>query len=268
MLKKLPVVFILLLAMALLAGCSSSQPATKKVIKVGSTSGPQAQLLEAAKPVLAKDGVEMQIVEFSDYIKPNEALNFGELDANSYQHKPFLDAQLKKETKFDLVAIGNTVIMPMGLYSKKIKKLEDLPEGAIATIPNDPSNGGRALLLMQKFGLIKLKPEAGILPSPLDITENPKKLKIVEVEAAQSPRALDDATIVAVNTSYALKANLTPTKDAIALEDKDSPYTCVIVARRKDKDREELKKLVKAYQSPEVEQFIEKSFKDSVIKGW
>jgi D-methionine transport system substrate-binding protein len=265
--KKIPVLFILALA-ALLAGCSSGQPTSKKIIKVGATSGPQAQLLEAAKPVLAKDGVEMQIIEFSDYVKPNEALNFGEIDANSFQHKPFLEAQLKKEAKFDLVAIGNTVVMPMGLYSKKIKKLDDLPEGAVVTIPNDPSNGGRALLLMQKFGLLKLKPEAGILPSPLDITENPKKLKIVEVEAAQSPRAMDDAYLVAVNTSYALKANLVPTKDAIALEDKDSPYTCVIVARTKDKGRDELKKLVKAYQSPEVEKFIEKSFKDSVIKGW
>ena len=266
-------ILVVMLAVAI-AGCSDTgkKPADKaaagkKTLLVGATAGPQAQILEAAAKVLAKDGIEMKIVEFNDYTTPNVALDQGELDANSHQHKPFLDAQIK-DRKFDLVPLGKTIIMPMGLYSKKVKSLEELKDGATVAIPNDPSNGGRALLLMQKKGLVKLKPEAGILPSPSDIMENPKKLKIKEVDAAQAPRVLDDVELVAVNTNYALVAGLVPTKDALALEDKDSPYACVLVVRTKDKGREDLLKLLKAYQSPEVEKFINDTFKGSILKAW
>jgi D-methionine transport system substrate-binding protein len=261
----------LLLALALfvteaLAGAPALAQ-VRTVIKVGATAGPQAQILEAAKVVLAREGIDMQIIEFSDYAVPNAALDQGDLDANSFQHKPFLDAQIKARG-FDLTPIGTTVILPMGLYSKKINNLAELKDGATVAIPNDPSNGGRGLLLMQKFGLLRLRPEAGILPSPFDVTANPKNLKIVEVEAAQAPRVLDDVDLVAVNTNYALNVGLVPTRDSIALEDKDSPYACVIVVRTKDKDRPEMQKLVKAYQSPEVAQFIEDTFKGSIVKAW
>ncbi len=273
--KKILSACLICVLTASLAGCGGSQEkpvtksetAAKKTIKVGATAGPQAQILEAAKKVLAKDGIDMKIVEFNDFSTPNVALNEGDLDANSYQHKPFLDAQIK-DRKFDLVPIGKTVILPMGLYSKKIKKLDELKEGALVAIPNDPSNGGRALLLMQKMGLLKLDPATGILPSKAAIRENPKKLNIKEVDAAQAPRALDDVDLVAVNANYALVANLVPTKDALALEDKESPYACIIVVRSKDKDREDVKKLVKAYQSPEVAKFIEDTFKGSIVKAW
>lgn len=261
---------LLLLSVALLGGCGSDtqkKSEEKKVIKVGATAGPQAQVLEAVKVVLAKEGIDMQIVEFNDYSTPNVALSQGDLDANSMQHKPFLEAQISARD-YKLTAIGQTVLMPMGLYSKKIKSLDELAEGATVAIPNDPSNGGRGLLLLQKEGLLKLKPEAGILPSPNDIIENPKNLKIVEVEAAQAPRVLDDVELVAVNTNYALVAGLVPNKDAIALEDKNSPYACVLVVRTADKDRADLQKLLKAYQSPEVAKFIEETFKGSILKAW
>lgn len=257
----------------LLSGCGGDKekkaPAAekKKTIKVGATAGPQAQVLEAVKPLLAKEGVDMQIVEFNDFATPNAVLNDGDLDANSFQHKPFLEAQIK-DRKYQLTPIGQTVILPMGLYSKKIKALDELKDGVTVAIPNDPSNGGRALLLMQAKGLIKLKPDSGILPGPGDITENPKKLKIVEVEAAQAPRVLDDAELVAVNANYAINAGLDPSKDSIAIEDKNSPYACVIVVQTKNKDDETMKKFVKAYQSPEVEKFIKDTFKGSIVKAW
>jgi D-methionine transport system substrate-binding protein len=256
-----------LFAAAAIAGALPADAAAAATMKIGATAGPQAQILEAAKAVLAREGIDLQIIEFNDYATPNAALDQGDLDANSFQHKPFLDAQIKARG-FELTPIGTTVILPMGLYSKRISNLAELKDGATVAIPNDPSNGGRGLLLMQKFGLIKLKPEAGILPSPFDIAENPKGLKIVEVEAAQAPRVLDDVDLVAVNTNYALNVGLVPTRDSIALEDKDSPYACVIVVRTKDRGRPEFQKLVKAYQSPEVAQFIEDTFKGSIVKAW
>ena len=270
MLKKTGLLTLLVTVLLIvgLAGCGDNTKSDKKtILKVGATAGPQAQILEAVKPVLAKDGVEMEIVEFNDYSTPNTALNDGDINATSHQHKPFLDAQIK-DRNYELVPLGKTILMPMGLYSKKIKNLDELPNGATVAIPNDPSNGGRGLLLMQKFGLLKLNPEAGILPSVADITDNPKNLQITEVDAAQAPRVLDDVDLVAVNTNYALVAGLNPTKDSLALEDKDSPYACVLVVRTRDKDNSELLKLMKAYQSPEVEKFIDDTFKGSIIKAW
>lgn len=266
--QRLLALLVAVLCLAILAGCGGDTKTDKKtVLKVGATAGPQAQILEAVKPVLAKEGIEMEIIEFNDYSTPNTALNDGDINATSHQHQPFLDAQIK-DRKYEIVPIGKTILMPMGLYSKKVKSLDELPEGATVAIPNDPSNGGRGLLLMQKFGLIKLNPEAGILPSPADIIDNPKNLQITEVDAAQAPRVLDDVDLVAVNTNYALVAELNPTKDSLALEDKDSPYACVLVVRTKDKDNPELLKLMKAYQSDEVEKFINDTFQGSIIRAW
>ena len=244
-----------------------AQPAVRNSIKVGATAGPQAEVLEVAKRVAAKDGLSIQIVEFNDFIQPNVALNQGDLDANCYQHQPFLDNQIK-ERKYELTSIAQTIIIPMGIYSKKIKKLDELKPGSIVAVPNDPTNGGRGLLLLEKAGLIKLNPKAGLKATPQDIVENPKNLKIKELEAAQVPRSLDDVDIAAVNANYAVVAGLSPKTDSILLEDAKSPYACVIVVRSKDKADPVFQKLIKAYQSPEVKAFVEKQYKGAFVTVW
>jgi lipoprotein, YaeC family len=270
--KKLLSVLALIAIMATLAGCGGQKaaapaPAEKKSIKVGVTNGPHAEIMEAVKKVAAKDGLEIQIVEFSDYMTPNIALSQGDIDANSYQHQPFLDAQIK-DRRYEIVSIGKTVIFPMGIYSKKVKDLASLESGATVGIPNDPSNGGRALLLLAKAGLITLKPGAGITASVADIATNPKNIKIKELDAAQIPRSLDDLDAAAVNTNYAIVAGLVPTRDAIAIEDADSPYANVIAVRTKDKDNAAFQKLLKAYHSPEVKQWIKDKYQGTFVPTW
>ncbi len=241
--------------------------AQDKPVKVGVTAGPHAQIFEQVRKVAEKDGLKIQIVEFSDYVQPNAALAAGDLDANSYQHKPYLDAQVK-DRGYKLVSAGYTVNFPIGLYSKKVKKLEDLKEGARFGIPNDPTNGGRVLLVLQDKGLIKLKEGAGLKATPLDVTSNPKKLKFVELDAAQLARSLDDLDAAAINTNFALSAGLNPKSDAIAQESAKSPYVNIIAVREADKDKPWVAKLVKAYHSEEVRQYIETQFKGAVLAGW
>ena len=255
------------LALAAAATFSSGAMAQDKPIKVGVTGGPHAQIFEQVKKVAEKDGLKIQIVEFSDYVQPNAALAAGDLDANSYQHKPYLDAQVK-DRGYKIVPVGYTVNFPIGIYSKKVKSLADLKEGARVGIPNDPTNGGRVLLVFQDKGLIKLKPEAGLKATPLDIIENPKKIKFVEVDAAQLPRTLDDLDASAINTNYALSAGLNPGKDAISQENAKSPYVNLLAVREQDKDKPWVAKLVKAYHSDEVRKFIQTEFKGSVIAGF
>ncbi|MBF5094542.1 MetQ/NlpA family ABC transporter substrate-binding protein [Azospirillum sp. INR13] len=246
---------------------ASIETAGAETIKVGVTAGPHAQILEAVKPIAAKDGLDIQILEFTDYVIPNQALAGGDLDANSFQHQPYLDNQVK-DRGFDLVSVGKTVVYPIGIYSKKVKSLEELPAGAKFAIPNDPTNGGRVLLLLQAKGLIKLKDGGTLKASPIDIVENPKKLEIVELDAAQLPRSLDDVTAAAINTNFALEAGIDPVKDAIAREDADSPYANVIVVRKADKDKPWVAKLVKSYNSPEVKEFILTKFKNAVVPAF
>ncbi len=241
--------------------------AQDKPVKVGVTAGPHAQIFEQVRKVAEKDGLKIQIVEFSDYVQPNAALAAGDLDANSYQHKPYLDAQVK-DRGYKLVSAGYTVNFPIGLYSKKVKKLEDLKEGARFGIPNDPTNGGRVLLVLQDKGLIKLKEGAGLKATPLDVTSNPKKLKFVELDAAQLARSLDDLDAAAINTNFALSAGLNPKSDAIAQESAKSPYVNIIAVREADKDKPWVAKLVKAYHSEEVRQYIDTQFKGAVLAGW
>ncbi|MDR6215319.1 MetQ/NlpA family ABC transporter substrate-binding protein [Paracidovorax wautersii] len=241
--------------------------AQDKPLKIGVTAGPHAQIMEQVKKVAEKDGLKIQIVEFSDYVQPNAALSSGDLDANSYQHKPYLDAQVK-DRGYKIVQVAYTVNFPIGLYSKKVKKLEDLKEGARFGIPNDPTNGGRVLLVLQDKGLIKLKDGAGLKATPLDVTSNPKKLKFVELDAAQLARSLDDLDAAAINTNFALSAGLNPAKDAIAQESAKSPYVNILAVREADKDKPWVPKLVKAYQSEEIRTFIQTEFKGSVLAGW
>ena len=254
-------------ALAFAATLSSPLLAQDKPIKVGVTAGPHAQILEQVKKVAEKDGLKIQIVEFSDYVQPNAALAAGDLDANSYQHKPYLDQQVK-DRGYKLVSAGYTVNYPIGLYSKKVKNLAELKEGAKFGIPNDPTNGGRVLLVLQDKGLIKLRPEAGLKATPLDVIDNPKKLKFVELDAAQLARSLDDLDAAAINTNFALSAGLSPAKDAIAQEGAKSPYVNIIAVREQDKDKAWVAKLVKAYHSEEIRKYIQTEFKGAVLAGF
>ena len=255
------------LAVAVAAGFATGALAQDKPLKIGVTAGPHAQIFEQVKKVAAKQGLQIQVIEFSDYVQPNAALASGDLDANAYQHKPYLDAQVK-DRGYKIVSVGYTDNFPMGLYSKKVKSLAELKDGARFGLPNDPTNGGRALLLLQSSGLIKLKEGAGLKATPLDVVSNPKKLKFVELDAAQLPRSLDDLDASAVNTNFAIPAGLNPTKDAIVLEDAKGPYVNLIAVREADKDKPWVAKLLKAYHTEEIRQFIQTEFKGSVLPGF
>ena len=254
------------IALTFAAAFAAPAVAQDKPLKIGVTAGPHAQIFEQVKKIAEKDGLKIQIVEFSDYVQPNAALAAGDLDANSYQHKPYLDLQIK-DRGYKFASVGYTVNFPIGLYSKKVKSLNELKEGARFGIPNDPTNGGRVLLTLQDKGLIKLRPEAGLRATPLDVIENPKKIKFVELDAAQLPRSLDDLDASAVNTNFALSAGLN-VKDAIAQESAKSPYVNILVVREQDKDKPWVAKLVKAYHSDEIRKFIQTEFKGAVLAGF
>lgn len=249
-------------ALALSAGLAFAED-----IKVGVSVGEHAEIMEKVVPIAKEKGLNIEVVEFTDYVVPNQALNDGDLNANSFQHQPYLDQQIA-DRGFELVTVAKTITTPMGIYAEKLKSLDDLPEGAKVAIPNDPTNGGRALLLLQAKGLVTLKDGTGLSPTPLDITENPKKLEFLELEAAQLPRSLPDADIAIINTNYALEAGLNPQEDAIAIEDADSPYANVIVVRKADENAPWVAQLVEAYHSPEVKSFIQEEYKGAVIPAW
>jgi D-methionine transport system substrate-binding protein len=257
----------LLTAVALVVLFSAAAVAQDKTLKIGVTAGPHAQIFEVVKKVAERDGLKIQIIEFSDYVQPNAALAAGDLDANSYQHFPYLEAQVK-DRGYKLVSIAPTITFPIGIYSKKIKRLDELKEGARFGIPNDPTNGGRVLLILQDLGLIKMKPDAGLKATPLDIADNPKKIRFIELDAAQLPRSLDDMEASAINTSFAIPAGLDPSKDAIAQESPNGPYVNIIAAREEDKDSPWVARLIKAYHSDEVKKFIKDTFQDSMIPAW
>ncbi|MGI4859208.1 MAG: MetQ/NlpA family ABC transporter substrate-binding protein [Janthinobacterium lividum] len=246
--------------------CASAAHADE-TIRVGVTAGPHAQVMEEVKKVAARDGLNIRIVEFSDYVQPNAALAGGDLDANSYQHQPYLDAQVK-DRGYKLVSVAQTINFPMGIYSKKVKSLAELKTGARVALPNDPTNGGRAYLLLQKAKLITLRPDAGLKATSLDVVDNPRKLKFVELDAAQIPHALDDVDIAAINTNFALQAGLSPRRDAIAIDPPNGPYTNVLVVREQDRAKPWVAKLVKAYRSPDVKAFAEKTFQGAVVTSW
>ncbi len=254
-----------LAAASVFSGAAMAQDKTS--IKVGVTAGPHAQIMEQVKKVAEKDGLKIQVIEFGDYVQPNAALAAGELDANSYQHRPYLDAQVK-DRGYKIGWAADTVNFPIGIYSKKIKKLEDLPQGAKFGIPNDPTNGGRVLLLLQTLGLVKLKESAGLKATPLDVVSNPKKLRFVELDAAQLPRSLDDLDASAINTNFAISAGLNPKTDAIAMESAKNPYVNILVIRDADKGKPWVGKLINAYHSDEIRKYIETQFKGSIITAF
>ncbi|AZN40535.1 MetQ/NlpA family ABC transporter substrate-binding protein [Paenibacillus albus] len=236
-------------------------------LKVGATPVPHAEILNFIKPALKEKGINLEVVEFNDYVQPNTQLYEKQLDANFFQHLPYLD-QFNKDKGYDLVSVAGVHIEPFGGYSKKIKSIDELKEGAKVVIPNDPSNGGRALALMEKNNLIKLKDGVGISGTVNDIVDNPKKLDITEVEAATLPRVLDEVDLALINTNYALEAGLVPTKDALFIEGSDSPYVNILVARPDNKDSEAMKALAEALQSPEVKTFIEDKYKGAIVPAF
>lgn len=258
------------LTLIVLAGCSGTKKDDPHHIKVGVSAGPELALAEAAKKVAKeKYNLEVELVSFNDYVVPNEALNQGDIDANAFQHLPYLEEQ-SKQRGYKLAVVGKTFLYPIAGYSKKIKSLADLKPGSTIAIPNDPTNLGRSLLLLQKNGLLTLKEGTGLLPKATDITANPKNLKIIELEAPQLPRVLDDAevTIAIINNNFSAQAGLSASKDALFIEGKDSPYVNLVVSREDNKTQEKVVQFVKAYQSAEVEKAAEEQFKGGAIKGW
>ena len=278
--KKLFLLLTAFLMTLALAGCGDSgKPAaasdsaapaagTKTTLKVGATPVPHAEILEIVKPLLAKQNIDLQIVEFSDYVQPNLALNDKELDANFFQHEPYLDNFISEHKELKLKNAGGVHIEPMGIYSKKIKELTALPDGASIAIPNDPTNGGRSLLLLEKAGLLKLREGAGVKATVQDIADNPKNLKFQEVEAAQVPRTLDDVDAAVINTNFAMQVNLVPTKDALFMEDKTSPYVNIVAVREGDEKRPEIEALMKALTSKEVKDFIDSKYKGAIVPAF
>lgn len=251
----------------LLCACSPKERSPNEII-IGTITGPETHLVEVAQKVAKeKYGLDVKIISFEDYIMPNTALAEGELDANMFQHKAYLDVVLKKQ-HYELTPIGNMFIYPMGIYSKKIVHLSDLADNATIGIPNDPSNAARALRLLAKANLIRIQDVNDLELTPKMITDNPKNLKIKEISAAQLPRALPDLDAAVINTNYAIPANLLPERDAIFLEDKNSPYVNIVVVRTKDKDQEKFKKLMEALHSKEVLSASKELFKGQAIPAW
>lgn len=246
----------------------SEAPAAELVaLTVGASPVPHAEILKAIAPLLEEQGIKLEIKEFTDYILPNTELAQEQIDANFFQHQPYLDEQ-NKQNGTDLVGVASVHVEPFGAYSKKVKSVDELKDGAKVAIPNDPSNGGRALILMAKNGLIKLKDDTNILSTKADITENPKNLDIIELDAAMLPRQLEEVDLALINTNYALEAKLVPTKDALFIEDKESPYANLLVTRQDNKDSDAIKKLAAALTSPEAKKFIDEQYKGSIVPAF
>ncbi|CAM4412862.1 MAG: D-methionine-binding lipoprotein MetQ [Legionellaceae bacterium] len=263
--KKFKYILYTVLLGFMLIGCNQKE--SENTLKIGTIAGPETELMEVAKTILEKQGINLDIIEFSDYIMPNTALNEGSIDANMFQHEPYLE-KTKQDRGYKLMAIGKTFIYPMAGYSKKYTKISALPHQAKIAIPNDPSNGARALLLLQDAGLITLTTGKDILATPHDILNNPKHIQIIELDAAQLARALDDVDLAIINTNYALPVGLIPSKDSLIKEDIDSLYANVIAVREVDKMKPKLKALVDALHSEQVKQAAERLFHGQAIPAW
>lgn len=273
--KLLAIAASMMTAAMLFTGCGGGgdtpeqKPAQEmKTVKIGATPVPHVEILEQIRSDLEKDGVTLDIVEFSDYVQPNIALNDGELDANFFQHQPYLDNFVAEHKEMKIKSAGGIHIEPMGIYSLKIKNLDELQDGASVSIPNDPTNGGRALLLLSKAGLITLKEGVGAEATVQDIVGNPKNILLQEVEAAQVPRTLEDVDAAVINTNFAMQAQLVPTKDAMFMEDSTSPYVNIVVVRDGDETRPEIETLMKHLKSDKVKDFIDEKYKGAIVAAF
>lgn len=254
----------LLAAFAAVAALSAQANDT---LTVAATAVPHAEILEFVKPALAKEGVDLNVKVFTDYVQPNVQVAEKRLDANFFQHQPYLD-EFNKGKGTNLVSVVGVHLEPLGAYSSKFKKIEEVTSGANVVIPNDATNGGRALLLLEKAGLIKLKDSSNILSTTKDLAENPKGLKIRELEAATIPRVLTQVDLALINTNYALEAKLDPSRDALVIEGSDSPYVNILVARPDNKDSAAMQKLAAALHSPELKAFILEKYKGAVLPAF
>ncbi len=253
--------------LALVAACVFSGAAMAEKLSVAATPVPHAEILEHIAPMLAEQGVELDIKVFTDYIQPNVQVEQKRMDANFFQHQPYLD-EFNEGRGTNLVTVTGVHVEPFGAYSNRVGSLDALEEGAVVAIPNDPTNGGRALLLLQKHGLIKLKDSSKITATPRDIAENPKDLDFKELEAATLPRILDQVDLALINTNYALEAGLNPSEDALVIEGSDSPYVNILVARPDNKDSEAMQKLANTLNSEEVRSFIETNYEGAVVPAF
>lgn len=251
----------------ILSALALTSAASAGTLRVGASPVPHAEILNFVKPILAKQGVELKVQEFTDYVTPNVALGEGSVDVNFFQHVPYLNS-FQKDRPLGIVAGAKVHVEPIGVYSRRVKQLRDLKSGATIAIPNDPSNSGRALKLLEQAGLIRLKPNAGINATVRDISTNLKKLKFRELDAAQLPRALGDVDAAVINTNYALEAGLNPLKDALKLEGKQSPYANVLAAKPATLKNPDYLKLVAALRSPEVRAFILKKYNGAVVPAF
>ena len=251
----------LLAALALVAAFSV-QAAEK--LSIAATAVPHAEILKFIKPALAQQGVELDIKVFTDYVQPNVQVSQSRMDANFFQHQPYLN-EFNDGRGTSLVSVVGVHVEPFGAYSSKINSLDDLKDGDTVAIPNDPTNGGRALLLLQKAGLITLKDSSKITATPRDIAENPKNLEFYELEAATLPRILDQVEVALINTNYALEAGLKPTEDALIIEGSDSPYVNILVAREDNKNSAAMQKLAEALTSDAVKGYIKETYKGAVV---
>lgn len=273
--KHLVLILCLLLSIGLLAGCGGSsdnnqsapnQKASNQII-VGATAKPHAEILEVVKPLLAEDGVDLVIKEFTDYVLINPALKDGQIDANFFQHTPYLE-DFNAKNNADLKEVVKVHNEPMGVYSKSLTDINEVVDNASVGIPNDATNGGRALLVLESAGLITLKEGVGVNATDKDIVENPKNIKIQMMDAAMLPRALEDLDICVINSNYALEADLNPVNDSIFMEPSDSPFANVLVVRAGDENNEVVQKLAKALQSEEVRSFLEETYQGACVPSF
>ncbi len=259
---------LLFAAAAMTAGFAAAPGhAEDQTIKVGIMGGEDEDVWKVVAEQAKKNGLTIQTVNFNDYTQPNEALERKEIDANSFQHKPYLDEQIKQHG-YKISVAGYTAVWPMGVYSRKHKSLDELQEGAVIGVPNDPSNEGRAIRVLEQKGLIKLNPDAGVLATPLDVTDNPKKIEIKELDAGVVGRSIDDLDAAVVNNDWAAKAGLKK-EEAIGWESKDNnPYNNFIAVRTDDLEKDWVKKLVASFQTDAVKAELDRAYHGTAIPAW
>ena len=274
--KKLFLLGSVVLSLAL-TGCGGAKKDDTKAeapadgdnkIVIGVSPTPHGEIIEGLKPEFEKEGLDVEVVNFDDYIQPNLQLEAGDLDANYFQHKPYLDSFTEERNIDDLAVLGYVHIEPMAIYSEKYKSVDEIEDGAEIIIPNDPSNGARALILLEDAGLIKLKDKTNLNSTEKDIAENPKNLKFTAMDAPSIAQVYKDAGAAVINSNFAIGQGLDPTKDSIFLEPTDSPYANLVAIRKEDADKEKFKKFLKVLNSEEAKKFIEEKFKGAVIPAF